>query len=371
ADCNGNGVLDACEPDCDGDGVPDDCAIANGVDDCNADGIPDSCQASEGLLADANNDGIPDACQNMAFTGLSLEINPIQGRILDSEIPLTAVSYRLYATVDSPTAAVLGLYGDSTSALAINATSGFWQYGLGGNLSSSVPCDEKGMFPDLRFDSWLTVGATCASDDMTLDIGIDYTDFNNGGGIATDDGVVFVDPDQPQSFPDADGRVLLAQLTSFDGSIPTGQFNVVGLNPDGSEWYATGVTWPEPPLVDCNGNGVQDAYDINNGTSRDCDGSGVPDECEYFELIDCNNNGIADICDIADGTSADANGDFIPDECACYGDATRDGLVNVDDIIKVIVSWGDTGFSYADINGDLVVDGDDLSAVLAAFGGCG
>jgi len=59
-DCNGNGILDACEGldtlacgetsdpcdgrDCDGDGINDACAIAWGlVEDCNANGIPDSC----------------------------------------------------------------------------------------------------------------------------------------------------------------------------------------------------------------------------------------------------------------------------------------------------------------------------------------
>ena len=33
------------------------------------------------------------------------------------------------------------------------------------------------------------------------------------------------------------------------------------------------------PLYDCNGNGVEDAFDIANGTSSDLDCDGVPDEC--------------------------------------------------------------------------------------------
>lgn len=51
-------------------------------------------------------------------------------------------------------------------------------------------------------------------------------------------------------------------------------------------------------ITDCNGNGVDDATDIANGTSQDCNTNGVPDEC-----------------DIADGTSQDANGNGVPDEC--------------------------------------------------------
>jgi|JI10StandDraft_1071094.scaffolds.fasta_scaffold250927_2 hypothetical protein len=36
---------------------------------------------------------------------------------------------------------------------------------------------------------------------------------------------------------------------------------------------------PVAPLYDCNGNGVEDAFDIANGTSSDLDCDGVPDEC--------------------------------------------------------------------------------------------
>ena len=32
--------------------------------------------------------------------------------------------------------------------------------------------------------------------------------------------------------------------------------------------------------LDCNGNGIEDAIDIANGTSSDLDGDGVPDECQ-------------------------------------------------------------------------------------------
>lgn len=51
------------------------------------------------------------------------------------------------------------------------------------------------------------------------------------------------------------------------------------------------------PLIDCNGNGVDDAVDL------------------AFGAPDCNGNGIPDSCDIASGLSCDANGNLIPDEC--------------------------------------------------------
>jgi hypothetical protein len=49
---------------------------------------------------------------------------------------------------------------------------------------------------------------------------------------------------------------------------------------------------------DCNRNGVADATDIANATSKDCNLNGIPDECE-----------------IASGASHDVNHNDIPDEC--------------------------------------------------------
>jgi hypothetical protein len=251
----------------------------------------------------------------------------------------------------------------------IAAAGGFWQDTIGGNTSASVLCDDALAFPDLRYDSWLTIEAFCANDNLLVEAGIDWSEFNAGGSLSIGDGGVFLYPDDAQGIPGLDGRILIGQVTSTDGSLPTGAVNLIGQNADGSDWQAFGISWPEPPLVDCNGNGIHDAYDLSDGTSRDCDGSGIPDECEYDFSNDCNENGIDDLCDVADGTSGDADGDFVPDECECSGDATRDGIVNVDDIIAVILAWGSND-PDADIDGNGIVDATDLVLVLGGYGSC-
>jgi hypothetical protein len=63
--------------------------------------------------------------------------------------------------------------------------------------------------------------------------------------------------------------------------------------------------------LDCNSNLVPDACDLASGTSGDCTGNGIPDECES----DCNGNAVADSCDLASETSSDCNGNDVPDEC--------------------------------------------------------
>ena len=371
-DCDGNGIPDNCQADCDGDGYLDVCEIAEGATDCNKDGVPDDCQLALGLLEDFNNDGTPDVCQTLDFTGLDTEIVLIEDRILDSAIPATAVCYRLYATFDPDSvggAQLLGVYGNADSPLSIASKGGFWQDDIGGNTSAGVLCDPDVNFPDLRYDSWLTIEKACIADNLLVEAGIDWAAFNAGGSLLVDDGGVFLYPEDAQGVPGLDGRILIAQVTSIDGTLPSGSVNLLGQNADGSDWQAFGITWPVPPLVDCNGNGIHDAYDLADGTSRDCDGSGLPDECEYDTTNDCNENGIDDLCDVADGTSGDADGDFVPDECECQGDANRDGVVNVEDIIAVILAWGSSD-PDPDVNDDGTVDSIDLTLVLGGFGAC-
>ncbi len=64
ADCNANGLPDACETggglteDCDENLVPDECDP-----DCNANGIADACDLAEGTSVDCLRNGIPDECE--------------------------------------------------------------------------------------------------------------------------------------------------------------------------------------------------------------------------------------------------------------------------------------------------------------------
>jgi hypothetical protein len=88
---------------------------------------------------------------------------------------------------------------------------------------------------------------------------------------------------------------------------------------------------------DCNGNQVPDECDISSGFSENCNGNDIPDECEadcngnnipddcdvdpsdpdgdLQVYPDCNGNGAPDSCDITDGTSFDCNNNAVPDEC--------------------------------------------------------
>lgn len=368
SDCDSNGQPDDCQPDCDGDGTINACEISAGAADCDANGVPDSCQIAQGA-ADVNNDGILDSCVPVNYAGLVTEIVPIVDRSLDPTIPSTAICYRLYAKFVG-SGAVWSMYGNAEHPLSIVAPQGFYGSADVGFTSNAVPCNLSGLPYGAKYYSWLTIGRACASSNAINPVGLNFTNFLTQGITDNDCGVV-LSPGQAQGFADASGRVLLAQLTSRTGQLPTGLVNLVGWTSTGANFQAFNQSWPAPVLVDCNGNGIHDAYDIRNGTVRDCDESGVPDVCEYAHPSeDCNNNGIPDLCDIHTGASIDQNRNNVPDECECAGDVDGDGTVNIDDIIAVILSWGATGSNPADLDGNGTVGLQDLVLVLNYYGQC-
>ncbi len=104
---------------------------------------------------------------------------------------------------------------------------------------------------------------------------------------------------------------------------------------------------------DCNGNGVGDGDDIDNGDAQDCNANTIPDACE-----------------IAAGAVEDANGNGIPDSCeTCEADLDGDGDADADDFFAYLdlFASGDPG---ADLDGDGDADGDDFFLYLDRFVAC-
>lgn len=130
----------------------------------------------------------------------------------------------------------------------------------------------------------------------------------------------------------------------------------------GFNFWRTWVGRVPVDFADCNENLVPDAVDIFEGAVTDCDGNGVPDECELAEGIgdcdnngifdacevdqpgldcndngvidscevgtpqapDCNNNGVIDSCEIASGATVDCNFNGVPDSCDIDADPSLD-----------------------------------------------
>jgi hypothetical protein len=112
-------------------------------------------------------------------------------------------------------------------------------------------------------------------------------------------------------------------------------------------------------------------------TASDADSDGVPDVYDNCPTTpnpsqsDCDGDGSGDTCEINSG-AADLNADGIPDSCQCYGDVTRNQLVDGIDLAILISAWGGGGSGEfdADLDQDGVVDGRDLALLLSTWGTC-
>ena len=227
--------------------------------------------------------------------------------------------------------------GNQNQQKTVTSTTSFYQDSYGGPTSQGVNPALYPMVPDLEWDSRVTIGCLDSSGDpfsenALNDIGIDWTNFEDGGDLSVGNGTWFIIPtdDQGDSQPFTDSGctqrngVLIARLTTMEYSSEI-LFEALFQGRDDSN-----VTW----------------QDIASGTIT------------YEGEQDCNGNGNPDACDIANGDSDDANGNGIPDECEsdCSGDADGDGDTDVDDILAIINGFGS------------IYDVDDLLNAIADFG---
>jgi predicted outer membrane repeat protein len=354
--------------DTDNNGVPDTCEIP--ITDCNNNGIDDT---EELVGNDVNNNGVPDDCESLDFAGLETEILPITDSV--SGLPTSAVCWRVYAKFTDPAASVTAIFGNAARPLSVSAAAGFYQSPLGGDTVESIPCNSTDA--SLRYDSFFTIEAQCQNQtELLMTPGLSFASFNTdtNSSFSTNDGALYVLPGSSSSRAGKDLRVLLMQLTTKSAAKPVASINLTGDNAQSSknnEWYAYSLSIPDPAMVDCNGNHINDAFDIASGTSRDCDLNGVPDSCESADLVaDCDGDGIPNACEIRAGTAVDANNNGIPDNCECQGDIDHNGVVNVDDLLDLFAAWGDPNPGEADVTGDGVVNSRDLAALIANWGAC-
>ena len=173
------------------------------------------------------------------FTSISWDV---------TNIGANGTTYQIYVDLDAGDQ-LNAVYGDDVIALSISAVNGvFYQNAFGTHSVAGMNPALFGVFPSLMYDSFVTIGLEDNVGNAMLDIGIDWTDFNAGGEIWTDNGSWFATPDDAQVYA-VDGRVLIGQFTVADDDGIHGTINMQGKNADGSNWTATDVyfnTIPAP-----------------------------------------------------------------------------------------------------------------------------
>ena len=114
--------------------------------------------------------------------------------------------------------------GTPDAPLTISASSSFYQNTAGGNTSLAINSAIFAALPDVEFDSFVTIGLLDQTGNTLTPIGVDFSSFENGGSITSDNGTWFVVPGTAQgdsgAFVDADCQpsngVLIARLTVRD-----------------------------------------------------------------------------------------------------------------------------------------------------------
>jgi hypothetical protein len=156
---------------------------------------------------------------------------------------------RLYADFDAETDELDAVFGDADNALSITSTHGFYQNPFGGPTSADINPALYDAFPSLVLDSWVTIGLEDNVGNNMMNIGIDWSDFeDNGGAISTDNGTWFATPDDAQVLAGADLRVMVGQFTMYGdasghGSSFSALINIQGKHGDFETFQVRGISF--------------------------------------------------------------------------------------------------------------------------------
>ena len=261
-------------------------------------------------------------------------ISPITFQAVD----LTGYSCtRLYVTTNSATDFMSSVSGDATNPTIVETTTSFFHALLGAATPNGINSVLFGVYPELPYDSWVTVGlegvpnaaageaavATVQSTDNPWSTNFDPGGGLAGGNIAIDDpigGAWYALNGDANGIAGDDLRVLVGQFTT-DGDLSGQLYCQVFIEGDGSnEFRDTFYFGAGGPVLGC----TDDTACNYNELATEDDGT-----CEFpLDLfgsanVDCSGNCLND----TDGDEV-CDEDEVPgctDETACnYSDAATD-----------------------------------------------
>jgi hypothetical protein len=363
-DCNANGVPDGCElsgNDCNNNGVDDDCDVANGTSqDCNGNGIPDECDIASGASPDCNGNGVPDAC-DVAGGEVELysqEVIPDDNGIgpglllaIGSSCPFANTSAEDFTLAANETITRItweGVYfGSATNFPGVdnNFHVTFYVDNGAGNVGAVVAD-----FPSVAVVKALHGRpAVFGTNPVYTYSAVLPASVNVMGGQRY---WLSINGD-----PAGAGGPVFGWMASDEGNAAM----IAGNDQPLQNTAITCATLPALTYTPGGTAGDQDAdlafalFGEDVATSEDCNGNGIPDECEE----DCNNNGRPDDCDIADDPSLDQDGNGRIDTCECAAGDCPPGTVPLVDAQGDFAGWcvGSSNPDRTDIFVDAVVPG--------------
>ena len=158
------------------------------------------------------------------------DIGPLVGAL--GTVDLTGyTTTRLYFQTSNPNDFVTSVSGTTLAPTYINTSTDFYHAELGAGVPNGINSILFSVYPDLAYDSWVTIGIEGVPDAGQGEANVGtvqstdnpwFTNFDPGGGqsggnVAINDevgGAWYVLNGDANGVPDAEGRVLLGQFTT-------------------------------------------------------------------------------------------------------------------------------------------------------------
>ncbi|MBL6645741.1 MAG: hypothetical protein ISP55_04760, partial [Flavobacteriales bacterium] len=303
---------------------------------------------------------------------------------------------RLYVTMNNADDFMSSVSGDATSPTFVNTTTDFFHAALGAATPNGINSLLFAVYPDLPFDSWITIGlegvpnaaageaaiATVQSSDNPWSTNFDPGGGLPGGNIAIDDaigGAWYALNGDANGIAGDDLRVLVGQFTTT-GELSGQLYCQVFINGDGStEFRDTFYFGAGAPVLGCTD---ADACNYDEAATDDDGSCDFPLDLYGSADVDCDGNCLSDldgdgVCtpdDLCEDTNAcnydDAGNEACAylDECGiCGGGGIADGACDCDgNVLDECGVCGGSGIA----DGECDCDGNVLDALGVCGGDC-
>jgi hypothetical protein len=310
----------------------------------------------------------------------------VKGLVLDTvmvhdgsipNIPAGSITYRLYVEMLNSTDALVAIGADNSMGwpLEFNTTTTFHNSFPNYFFGTDVNLGFANQFPDIPYDSWLTIGADynqhpCMNNSALL-VSTPFDGSCTTGSESYFNGncpnkwlLIEANQQSPCNFGTGpDNRVLIGQFTT-DG-IFTYRIGMLMVLENGQpckgQLYVGGYQYGQPNEYF---NNPFAPFYIEDATCLP--GMSHPSESESpfcLQAVGCTDPGA---CNYETGMYIDDGScDY---SCLCQYDLNGDGVVGYADLIIVLNELNCTGFCMADFNNDGIVGYADLIMILNFFG---